>query len=156
MQLHLQCLGCALGLAQLRSGEGIGRVRQDGNVQVIVREGRRSVPGEALSCVSGLSQPLIGEEFLGMPPLLGPNLWDREVATDLAREAVGDFRVPRHRLNSTGLWIAPQGMGTSLTLEVTSMPPQMLEQTAPLHPDNDRLTDGLWWERRASRPPGGL
>ena len=68
-----------------------------------------------------------------MQPLLGPDLWYREVATDLESEDVGYLRVPRHRLNSTGLWIAPQGMGTSLTLEVTPVPPQMLEQTAPLH-----------------------
>jgi hypothetical protein len=69
-----------------------------------------------------------------MQPLLSPDLWDREVATDLASEAVGYRRVPWYRLHSTGLWIAPQGMGTSLTLEVTPVPPQMLEQTAPLHP----------------------
>ncbi len=94
----------------------------------------RRTHGEALSCVSELSQPRIGEECLGMPPLLGPNFWHREVATDLASEAVRDLRVPRHRLNRAGLWIAPQGMGTPLTLEVTPVPPQMLEQTAPLHP----------------------
>ena len=58
-----------------------------------------------------------------MPPLLGPDLWHSEVATDFAREAVGDLYVPRHRLHRTGLGIAPQGMGTSLTLEVTSVPP---------------------------------
>jgi hypothetical protein len=58
-----------------------------------------------------------------MPPLLGPNLWHREVATDLAREAVGYLRMPRHRLNRPRLWIAPQGMGTPLTLEVTPVPP---------------------------------
>jgi len=83
---------------------------------------------------AGLPQPLRGKECLGMQSLLSPDLWHREVATDLAREAVGDLRVPRHRLHRTGLWIAPQGVGTSLTLEVTSVPPQMLEQTAPLHP----------------------
>jgi hypothetical protein len=58
-----------------------------------------------------------------MPPLLGPHLWHREVATDLAREAVGDLRVPRYRLHRTSLGIAPQGMGTALTLEVTPVPP---------------------------------
>jgi hypothetical protein len=42
-----------------------------------------------------------------MPPLLGPDLWDREIATDLTSETVGYLRVPRHRINSTGLWIAP-------------------------------------------------
>ncbi len=73
-------------------------------------------------------------ECLGVQQLLGPNLWHREVATNLASEAVGYLRVPRHRLNRTGLWIEPQGMGTSFTLEVTPLPPQMLEQTAPLHP----------------------
>jgi hypothetical protein len=69
-----------------------------------------------------------------MLPLLGPALWHSEVTTDLANKAVGDLRVPRHRLHRTGLGIAPQGMGTALTLEVTPVPPQMLEQTAPLHP----------------------
>ena len=63
------------------------------------------------------------KECLGMQSLLGPDLWHREVATDLAREAVRDLRVPRHRLHRTGLWITPQGMGTALTLEVTSVPP---------------------------------
>jgi hypothetical protein len=57
-----------------------------------------------------------------------PNLWHREVATGLASEAVGYLRVPRHLLNRACLWIAPQGMGTSLTLEVTSMSRQMLER----------------------------
>jgi len=56
------------------------------------------------------------EQCPGMPPLLGPHLWHSEVATDLACEAVGYLHVPRHRLHCTGLWIAPQGMGTSLTL----------------------------------------
>jgi hypothetical protein len=70
-----------------------------------------------------LSQPLRGQACRDMQPLLGPNLWHREVATDLTREAVGDLRVPRHRLHGTGLGIAPQGMGTALTLEVTAVPP---------------------------------
>ena len=83
---------------------------------------------------AGLSQPRRGQACLGMQPLRGPDLWYREVATALAREAVGDLRVPRHRLHRTGLGIAPQRMGTSLTLAVTSVAPQMLEQTAPLHP----------------------
>jgi len=69
-----------------------------------------------------------------MPPLLSPDLWHREVAPDLACEAVGERRVPRHRLHRTGLGMAPQGMGTALTLEVTPVPPQMLEQTAPFPP----------------------
>jgi len=72
---------------------------------------------------AGLSQPLSGQTYLDMQPLLGSDLWHREVATNLAREAVGDLRVPRHRLHRTGLGIAPQGMGTSLTLEVTAVPP---------------------------------
>jgi hypothetical protein len=67
--------------------------------------------------------PLRGQACLDLQPLLGADFWHREVATDLAREAVGDLRVPRHRLHRTGLGIAPQGMGTSLTLEVTSVPP---------------------------------
>jgi hypothetical protein len=70
-----------------------------------------------------LSQPLRGQACPGRQPLLGPDLWHGEVATNLAHEAVGDLRVPRHRLNRTGLGIAPQGMGTSLTLEVTAVPP---------------------------------
>src|SRR5712691_8005530 len=82
----------------------------------------------------GWLNPSEGKEWLGMPPLLSPDLWHRKVATDLASKAVGDLRVPRHRLHRTSLGIAPQGMGTSLTLEVTPVPPQMLEQTAPLHP----------------------
>jgi hypothetical protein len=32
MQLHLQCLGGALGLVQLHSGDGIGWVRQHRHV----------------------------------------------------------------------------------------------------------------------------
>jgi hypothetical protein len=72
---------------------------------------------------AGWSQPLSGQVGLDMEPLLGSDLWHSEVATNLAREAVGDLRVPRHRLNRTGLGIAPQGMGTSLTLEVTTVPP---------------------------------
>jgi hypothetical protein len=88
-----------------------------------------------------------------MQPLLGPDLWHREIATDLACEAVGDLCVSQHRLNRTGLWIAPQGMGTSLTLEITSVPPQMLEQTAPLavylHPAADK------YHRLTRRPSQG-
>ena len=38
---------------------------------------------------AGLSQPLRGKACLHMQPLLGPDLWHREVTTDLAREAVG-------------------------------------------------------------------
>jgi hypothetical protein len=52
-----------------------------------------------------------------MLPLLSPDPWHSEVTTDLANKAVGDLRVPRHRLHRTGLGIAPQGMGTALTLE---------------------------------------
>ena len=70
---------------------------------------------------AGLSQPRRGKACLGMQPLLGPDLCYREVATDRAREAVGDLRVPQHRLHRTGLGIAPQGMSTALTLEVTSV-----------------------------------
>ena len=58
-----------------------------------------------------------------MQPLLGPDLWHREVTTYLASETVGDLYMPRYRLHRTGLWIAPQRMGTSLTLEVTPVPP---------------------------------
>lgn len=59
--------------------------------------------GKALSCISKLSQIRIGEEGLGMQPLFGPNFWHSEVATNLTREAVGDLRMPWHRLNCTGL-----------------------------------------------------
>jgi hypothetical protein len=72
---------------------------------------------------AGLAQPLGGQACLDMPLLLGSDLWHREVATNLAREAVGDLRVPWHRLHCPGLGIAPQGMGTALTLEVTAVPP---------------------------------
>jgi hypothetical protein len=53
-----------------------------------------------------VSAPQRGE-CLSLPPLLGPRLWHREAATNLAREAVRYLRVPRHRLNCAGLWIAP-------------------------------------------------
>jgi hypothetical protein len=56
---------------------------------------------------AGWSQPLREKVCLGMQPLLGPNLWHREVATDLAREAVGDLRVPWHRLHCASLGITP-------------------------------------------------
>ena len=72
---------------------------------------------------AGWSQPRRGQMCLAMQPLVGSDLWHREVATNLAREAVGDLRVPWYRLHRTGLGIAPQGMGTALTLEVTAVPP---------------------------------
>ena len=65
--------------------------------------------------------------------LLSADIRYREVATDLARQVSGALYGSWNRLDRPGVGIAPQGMGTAFALEVTTVSPQVLEQTAPFH-----------------------
>ena len=71
--------------------------------------------------------------FDPFPPALSVGIWQTEGAADPAGEAVLDLRVAGNGFNHAVGWVRPEGMGCSLSLEVTAVAAQMFKQALALH-----------------------
>jgi hypothetical protein len=59
---------------------------------------------------------------------LAGRVWNRQPATDLPRQQVGDFGVARNGFHVTGLWILPKGMFFTLAAQHAPVTPEVPEK----------------------------
>jgi hypothetical protein len=61
------------------------------------------------------------------------DLWNRRAAADFAGKQIRDLCMPRDRFGLAGFRIAPQGMSSAFTLEITTVKAELAKKRFALH-----------------------